>query len=370
MRRKARASARGRVGVPGVEPGDRVRPVERQGAHALGVAHGEGLAVERAVRVAVQVDLLDAELVQHGDEVLGGVAGAVQGRGGAELLRARAGVRQVVARVRLERRAVQRAGAARAARVDQQHVAPAGEVAREVEVPVAARGRRVAGPALHEHERAERRLVGLRARVELEADADARVRGRVEPVERHADRAALGPVDVGAGLQVGGRGRGGEHGEDQQGENEREPTHGASLGLALLRVATSSSPARAFPRTSTRGGRRPAAIVRGCPPTTSSPRCPSGAGRARPCATRTRRCARSTPASRTLRVDSAPWSAWPPAAAGPRGRCGSATTTAWCGATSRTTGCCAGTREAATSRRSAARRTSRTATRAIARAGS
>ena len=69
------------------------------------------------------------------------------------------------------------------------------------------------------------------------------------------------------------------------------------------------------------------------------------------------------------RIPAPPSSAWPPACAGPRGRCGSATAATCCGATSPTTASCAGTRRPARSACSASPRTSPTATRATARAG-
>jgi hypothetical protein len=49
------------VGVPRVGAADEVRRVEDQGPQPLRVVHGEGLGEERAVGVAVEVDLVDAE---------------------------------------------------------------------------------------------------------------------------------------------------------------------------------------------------------------------------------------------------------------------------------------------------------------------
>ena len=62
-------------------------------------------------------------------------------------------------------------------------------------------------------------------------------------------------------------------------------------------------------------------------------------------------------------------SAWPPAAAGPRARPTSRPAATWCGPTSPTTGCCAGTSATEHSRRSGRPRDTPTATPSIARAG-
>ena len=56
----------------------------------------------------------------------------------------------------------------------------------------------------------------------------------------------------------------------------------------------------------------------------------------------TRRCRSSTLASRPTPSSAPRWSASTPAAAGPKGRCGSATGATCCGATSPTTGCSSG----------------------------
>ena len=73
------------------------------------------------------------------------------------------------------------------------------------------------------------------------------------------------------------------------------------------------------------------------------PPLPGIVGPTRPRGIPTRRCGSSTRGSSATASTTRRSSASRPATGGPRARSGSATTAAWCGATSRTTGCCAGT---------------------------
>ena len=61
-----------RVAVPGVGGGHRVRAVQHQRAQQVRVPHGEHRAEERAVGVAVQIDLVDPERGHDVGEVVSG----------------------------------------------------------------------------------------------------------------------------------------------------------------------------------------------------------------------------------------------------------------------------------------------------------
>ncbi len=200
----------------------------------------ERLPEERAVRVAVQVDAVDPQRVEHSGEVVGGQRRAVEVGRGAELLATQPDVLDVVALQRLEPRTVDDRRRARAASIDEQHVATGEQWCEQIEVVVARIGRRVAGPALDGDDGAERRLVVVGGAMELEADGDG---GTVwiERVERPLDRATPcarnvraaaqqpGPLDCRLRLVggLGGNGRcgradGDRHHEGDTGEHVRD----------------------------------------------------------------------------------------------------------------------------------------------------
>src|SRR6185503_2918472 len=106
----------------------------------------------------------------------------------AELARAASGSPQVVRDGLPERRAVEGAGEAGPAEIDEQQVAPVHQRSAQLEVVAAAVGRRVAGSAFDADHRPERGPRAVAAAVELELDPDRLPRRR--PIERHADDAA------------------------------------------------------------------------------------------------------------------------------------------------------------------------------------
>ena len=191
------------VAIPRVLIFDRVGGVERERADPIGMTDGEGLAEERAVRVAVQVDAIDPQCVEHGGEVIGGQRGAVEVGRGAELLAAQPDVLEVVALQRLEPRAVDERRRARAASIDEQDIATGEQRREQVEVVVARIGGRVAGTTLDGDDGAERGLVAVVGAVELEADRDRGTVGNAR-VERPLDRPAPGVRHIGAPAQKRG----------------------------------------------------------------------------------------------------------------------------------------------------------------------
>ena len=160
---------------------------------AVGVADRERLGEVRPVRVAVDAHHGDAELVEHGGEVVGGRAGAVRVGGRPEALRAAADLTRVVALAGLQSRAVDRAGGAGPAVVhEDQVVRPAQRPEQEL---VAGPGldRAVAGAAFGRDDRRAGRARGVAARDHPEPHGDARA-GRVGAVQRDAHRAAARPL--------------------------------------------------------------------------------------------------------------------------------------------------------------------------------
>ena len=194
------------VGVPRVCPADEVRRVERQGTHPFRVPDGERLAEERPVGVAVQVDLADAELVEHGREVVGREGAAVQVRGGAEVGSAGSDRTVAVALVGLQPRAADRVGLPGSPVVDEQELAAAQQGPEEVEVVAATVGRRISRSALGGHDRAQGRPGTVGGQVQLVGDADLRrsgTSGRVEP--SHDLATSGGSVSAGVTRRRGDR---------------------------------------------------------------------------------------------------------------------------------------------------------------------
>ena len=163
------------------------------------MAGRERLRDERAVAVAVQVDVPRVQGAEHIGEVVGHGCRSVVVRGVAHLLRtvARGGDRVVAL---LQRAAAQRRRPARAAVVDEQEVAVVHDRREQREVRVARAGRREAGAAFDRDDRA----LGLRAHVgagvQLDADREL-VAVRMAAVERHVHRSAPRTGDVFARIE-------------------------------------------------------------------------------------------------------------------------------------------------------------------------
>ena len=128
------------------------------------MTNGEGLPEERAVGVAVEIDLVDTERVEHEREVVGRERGAVEIGGRSELRAAESDAVDVVAGEPLQWRATNRLRRAGAAVVDEQEVAAVEQRVEQREVRGRARRRRVAGSALGRDDRSQRRERGVTAR--------------------------------------------------------------------------------------------------------------------------------------------------------------------------------------------------------------
>ena len=202
-----------RAAVPGIQADERVGRVERQAAEHAREASGERLGEERAVGVPVEVDLRDAERLQHrrhvlarrgrGEEVRGvdrsaaAVVPALVERCGAFADDALERRRARRSRERLQRGAAQGGRSAGAAVVDREQV-PAFEqrpVHRRVSgrrSPRAVEHRFARGIARAALDRDDGPLRRARARrIEMERDPDLRARGGA-PVQRHLERPAVG----------------------------------------------------------------------------------------------------------------------------------------------------------------------------------
>ncbi len=171
------------VGIPRVRAADEVGAVEHEGPQLVGVPHGERLAEERAVGVAVEVHLADAEVPQDGREVVGCHRGPVQVGPRAQLAAALADRGIAVAAVRLEPRADDRLGQTGSAVVHDQQLSPTEQRPEQVLVVVAAARRGESRPALDRHDRTEARSVLVSAWRQLEVDPEV-TPGRRRTVER------------------------------------------------------------------------------------------------------------------------------------------------------------------------------------------
>ena len=146
------------VAPPRVPPLDRVGGVERHGPHPIGMTDREGLREEGAVGIAVQVDLLDPQRVEHPGEVVGCERSAVAlghrpERLGAVLLGDVPRLGVVILVLHLELVAHERIGASGSAQIHQQEVVVTAQRTEELHVPVAGGDRRVAGATLDRDDR-------------------------------------------------------------------------------------------------------------------------------------------------------------------------------------------------------------------------
>ena len=207
----------------------------------------ERLADEGAVAVAVEIDFVDLQRIQHGGNVVGGEMRAVEIRLRAELIGARF-QRGGIARIaRLNFRTIDRAGGSRAALVDDDHVAMFAQRAEDVEIRVARASAGIARPAFLRQQRAARRRALVEARVVLETDRD-RAPDPACRIERPLELTAITVVVGIAKFQcqradgdlLRRRGRGslgvGSCGDGRGQKKDREPggqaglrTHGVSL---------------------------------------------------------------------------------------------------------------------------------------------
>ena len=222
------------VPVGGIGARQRIGRVEHERPQPAGVVHGERLREVRAVGVAVHVDAPDPQRVQDVGEVVDRRARGEPVDPRAQLRGAAPGAADVVVDGAPQRLAVERRRPARAARVDEQQVAPRAQRPGEREVVVAAVGRRVARAALDVDDRPERWPVAVAAPVELEVDADLLAR-RSEPVERHTHGAAarLGR-GVAAAVELRALGRLGRRRRDQHRQKqEQAASHRPTLRVYL-----------------------------------------------------------------------------------------------------------------------------------------
>ncbi len=146
--------------------------VQDDAAQATGEIRGEHLANEGPVAVAVEVDLGDPERVHDRDDVRYGEVRAVERCLASELvgtLLEQVGIAWIA---RLDAGAIDRAGRAGAALVDDQDVAAIAQLLENVEVRIARAGRGVTRAAFLRQDRAERGAALVFTGVVLEADGD------------------------------------------------------------------------------------------------------------------------------------------------------------------------------------------------------
>ena len=183
-----------------------VGSVEYQGADHVGVMEGEGLGHVGSVGVPVEIDPGDMQCFENGGQIVAHGVGAVGVGSGAQLcgtsghrLGDVAGGLEPV--VRLQRRAVDHVRGPGPALIHQDQVVVLEQRSEHGDVlPLGLHGR-VAGPALHGHDGLGRRCRGVRVGDDLEADLDPRLVGRLVPVQRYLDAAALVGVRARTGVQ-------------------------------------------------------------------------------------------------------------------------------------------------------------------------
>jgi len=188
----------------------RVGPIEHQRPEPFRMAQGEHLREIRAVGVPVEPDALHAEGIEDGGEIIGREGRAVERCARSEGAAARADVALGELWRMLQLAAVDRARAARAAIVHEQHVVAVAQRAKQCQVGLARVCGRIAGSALGADQRpggGSRRGVW----VVLEVDRD-RAADRPGGIER--TRQAAAPRRTSAPLECGmthlqGRTRGG-----------------------------------------------------------------------------------------------------------------------------------------------------------------
>ena len=209
----------GEVAERRVRAGQRIGAVEHQRAQPVGVADRERLADVCAVGVAVEVDLVDLQRVEHGGEVVDHRVRSVEVALAPDLLCAAAGTVDVVDDRAAERRAVERVGEPRAALVDQQQVAPRHQRPQQLDVVRAAVGRGVARAALDGDHRPQRGPRAVAPPVALVLDPELLPAG-LGAIQRNGHRAAAGGLRRVLARVCGGFGGRRERGEAQQGEQD------------------------------------------------------------------------------------------------------------------------------------------------------
>ena len=163
------------------------------------MAAGEDLAEERAVGVAVHVDPVDLQRVEHRGEIVGGSFRAIEVGAVTERAPARAHGADEGHGALIERGAGDDRGAPHAALVDEQHVVVAHQVAVHLGEPLTRSGRAVAGTAFMRHERADRaaRRGGDPGEANLQGAGHA-----TRDVPRPRDRSAPGVAHDRAGREL------------------------------------------------------------------------------------------------------------------------------------------------------------------------
>ena len=131
-----------------------------------------GLAEERAVGVAVEEDLAEAEGAADGIEVVGGFARGVAGVARAELVGAFADRDRFLDQAALQRRAVDDVGEPGPPLVEEDEVAAAQDRSERGDQRggEGLGGRGVAGAAVHRHDRPQARLAAVAAPTDGEGD--------------------------------------------------------------------------------------------------------------------------------------------------------------------------------------------------------